>query len=402
MAKKEKKDKAKQVDTGDWAEDFFTNLNDAAGGSTFFNLEKDDAGANVSRWVSTGCVLLDYICSSRRDGGFAEGRIIEIYGKTSIGKSHVAYQVAREAIAAGGICIYFDTEHATGKDQVHSLKVYNKKTSSQFRVSQPGCIEELFEQAEEVVKQASELRKKRDVPVVMVWDSVATTPAKVEVEAGYDDERPARQAAAISKGFKKFVSSVGNHNVLFVVINQVRMKIGVMFGNPETTTGGRALPYYASTRIALQGGSEIKNKNGDTIGIEVTAKTVKNKVASPFRNIQFEIHFGVGIKEHKQIYDMLQKFGPVTLKDGKKIECVGTKGWLYLKVDDEEVEKFYKKDFERILKDPTHGPMCYDYLEIVMKDKMGVEQGEIDGDSYEEVLSAAEAYVEGMDKDDAA
>ncbi len=382
---------------GDWSKTFIADLNKAAGTKVFFDLTKDTDVADVSLWVSTGTRLLDSICSARIEGGLPEGRFVEMYGKTGIGKSHVAYQICREALDAGGAAVYADSEHATNPDNLWNLDVFgDEERNGRFAFVQPDTLEEVFERLKQLCDAATEVHKKDpNVPFVFVWDSVAASSPKAELEGDYDDQRPAMQARALSRNLKKFVAAVAKSGVVVLCLNQVREKIGVMFGNPETTSGGRSLPFYSSIRISLQGGSLITNSKGNTIGINVTAKTVKNKLVAPFRDVQFEIHFGVGIKEHQQIYDLLSKHGQHTF-DGKTMLVEGGGQWKYLKIDGEEVKKFRKNDFHKVLEHPEFKPMLDSWLEAAMGAKM-IGRRKIDTTNYEEVRQAVDDATEGMD-----
>ena len=181
----------------------------------------------------------------------------------------------------------------------------------------------------------------------------------------------------------------------FVILNQIRTKIGVMYGDPTTTPGGKAIPFHSSVRIKLGAGQKIENKDKEVIGIHVSAKTIKNKVSPPFRTVNFEIHFGKGIKEHEQIFDVLRKFGNYE-HDGKNIEISGTGAWKTLMISDAKTgeviaeKKFYKADFEEVMKDPQYSSYVDALIEGAMVRKMTSDDGlDIDAESYEEVKSVA-------------
>ena len=281
-----------------FAADLIKSLNKEHGSKIAYNLSVDIAPTHVKRWVSTGSKLLDYIVANKRNGGLPEGRIVEIFGPPSIGKSHLAIQVARSTQDMGGIVIYIDTENATSVENLQALGV---DIEDRFVFIETSCTEDVFKFAESTILKAKSLDK--DVPVTIICDSVAASSPKAELLGDYDQASIGLQARAISKGMRKITQVIGDTSALFLILNQTRTKIGVMFGDPDTTPGGKAIPFHSSVRIKLGAGQPIKNKDGDVIGINVWAKTIKNKVSPPFRKIDFEIHFGVGIKEHEQLFD---------------------------------------------------------------------------------------------------
>jgi recombination protein RecA len=371
----------------DFTQDLIRSLNKDHGQRVAYNLSVDDSPTHVKSWIPTGSRLLDYICSNRRDGGLPEGRIIEIFGPPSIGKSHIATQIARNTQEMGGIVVYIDTENATS---VENLQMLGVDVSKRFVYVDTHCTEEVFQVAESTILKAKGMNK--DVPITIVWDSVAASSPKAELLGDYDKESIGLQARAISKGMRKITGVIGGQNVLFIILNQTRTKIGVMFGDPTTTPGGKAIPFHASTRIKLGAGQPIKDGD-DVIGIHVSAKTIKNKVAPPFRKVNFEIHFGVGLKEHEQIFDLLRKNGSEEV-DGKKIEVSGTGGWKNLSVIDIETgefivdKKFRKSEFDEILSDDEYSQYIEDALEAAMVKKFHADP-DIDLESLSEVEAIA-------------
>ena len=363
------------------------SLNKDHGSRVAYNLSVDESPTHVKRWISTGSRLLDYTCSNRRDGGLPEGRIIEIFGPPSIGKSHIATQIARSTQNMGGIVVYIDTENATS---VENLQMLGVDVSNRFVYVDTHCTEEVFQVAEATILKAKGMNK--DVPITIVWDSVAASSPKAELIGDYDKESIGLQARAISKGMRKITGVIGDQNVLFVILNQTRTKIGVMFGDPTTTPGGKAIPFHASIRIKLGAGQQIK-EGDDVIGINVSAKTIKNKVAPPFRTVNFEIHFGVGIKEHEQLFDLLRKNGPEEVGDNR-IEVSGTSGWKTMAVTSLSTgevlvdKKFRKNEFDTILSDPSYSHYIDDLLEGAMVKKFK-SLPDIDVESLSEMESIA-------------
>ena len=381
---------AKNNNTEDFTSDLIKSLNKEAGSKVAYNLAYDVSPTHVKRWVSTGCKQLDYLVANRRDGGLPEGRIVEVFGPPGIGKSHLAIQVARATQQMGGIVVYIDTENATS---VENLSLLGVDISKRFVYVDTHCTEEVLSIAENTIMKAKAMDK--DVPITIVWDSVAASSPKAELVGDYDKESIGLQARAISKGMRKITGVIANQNVLFLILNQIRTKIGVMYGDPMTTPGGKAIPFHSSVRIKLGAGQRIENKDKEVIGIHVSAKTIKNKVSAPFRTCNFEIHFGIGIKEHEQIFDVLRKHGPATV-DGKTITIAGTSAWKTLTVVDDGTKKkllekkFYKGDFEELINDPEYGVYIDQLLEKAMiRESVTAQDIEIDAESYEEVRSIA-------------
>ena len=365
MARPSKEKRGDEV-TGDFTAELISSLNKESGSRIAYNLAEDESPTHVKRWISTGSTLLDYIVANRRNGGLPEGRIVEIFGPPSIGKSHIATQIARSTQQMGGICVYIDTENATSVENLQALGV---DVTKRFVYVDTHCTEEVFDVAEKTIVKAKAMQK--NVPITIIWDSVAASSPKAELLGDYDKETIGLQARAISKGMRKITGVIGDQSVLMICLNQIRTKIGVLHGDPMTVPGGMAIPFHASTRIKLGAGQQIQNKNGDIIGINVSAKTVKNKVAPPFRTANFQIHFGKGIVEHEEIFDVLREAGEREI-NGKIICVSGTTQWKVFTVTD-SVEgrtiiekKFYKSEFGDLLKNPDYKEYLDDLIEAVM------------------------------------
>jgi recombination protein RecA len=350
----------------DFTSELIKSLNKEHGSKIAYNLTEDASPTHVKKWISTGSTLLDYIVSNRRSGGLPEGRIVEIFGPPSIGKSHIATQIARSTQQMGGIVVYIDTENATSVENLQSLGV---DVSKRFVYVDTHCTEEVFDVAEKTIMKAKAMAK--DVPITIIWDSVAASSPKAELIGEYDKETIGLQARAISKGMRKITGVIGDQSVLMICLNQIRTKIGVMHGDPTTTPGGMAIPFHSSVRLKLGAGQQIQNKEGDIIGINVSAKTVKNKVAPPFRMANFQIHFGRGIVEHEEVFDVLRDAGERQI--GDNIVCVsGTGAWKVLSVTSTSQgkvlieKKFHKSEFGEIMRDPQYKSYVDDLIEAVM------------------------------------
>ena len=245
--------------------------------------------------ISTGSLGLDIALGI---GGLPRGRVVEIYGPESSGKTTLTLQVIAEAQKAGGTCAFIDAEHALDPIYAGNLGV----DVDNLLVSQPDTGEQALEICDMVVRSGS-------VDVVVI-DSVAALTPKAEIEGDMGDTHMGLQARLMSQALRKMTGNIKNSNTLVIFINQIRMKIGVMFGSPETTTGGNALKFYSSVRLDIRRIGSIK-EGDEVVGNETRVKVVKNKVAPPFRQAEFQIMYGKGIFHLGEIVDLGVKQGLV-------------------------------------------------------------------------------------------
>ena len=252
--------------------------------------------------ISTGSLSLDLALGI---GGLPKGRVVEIYGPESSGKTTLALQVLAEAQKTGGICAFVDAEHAL--DPVYARKLGVK--TEELLISQPDTGEQALEIADTLIKSGS--------ISVLVIDSVAALTPRAELEGEMGDHHVGLQARLMSQSLRKLTGSIAKTNTMVIFINQIRMKIGVMFGNPETTSGGNALKFYSSVRMDIRRIGAIKEKE-QIIGNSTRVKVVKNKVSPPFKVVEFDLMYGKGISKSGELIDL-----------GSKAEIVEKSGAWY-------------------------------------------------------------------------
>ena len=293
----------------------------------------EDHVPTIENSVSTGCLSLDVALGV---GGVPRGRIIEIYGPESSGKTTLALHIVAEAQKAGGYAAYIDAEHAVDPEYSKNLGV----NTEELLISQPDTGEQALEICETLVRSGA-------VDVIVI-DSVAALVPRAELEGDMGDTHVGLQARLMSQALRKLTGTVSRSNTTVIFINQIREKIGVMFGNPETTPGGRALKFYSSIRMEIRRITSLKD-GGEMVGSRVRVKVVKNKVAPPFKQTEFDIMYGQGISYEGDVLDLAVS-GDIVEKTGAWYSFEDTKigqgrenSKTYLKENSEVLDLITKK-----------------------------------------------------------
>lgn len=332
-------------------------LNKAAKENVAYDLHGDNP-TNVKTWISTGSTLLDYIISNRRDGGIPVGKLTTIAGESASGKSLVVTQILANTQKMGGLAVYIDTENAASPEFMEQLGL---DTKNNFMYVQPGTIEEVFENIERLIGLIRE--KAPDKLVCIVWDSVAGTPVKAEIEGDYDpNSRIGLTAKALAKGMRKVTETLGKAQIALVFVNQLKVNIGVMFGDNRVEPGGKALPYHASTRIWLtqhkgKANGQILNEKKQVIGFHTSAKTMKSRFGPSPRSCQFDVLFDLA-NDRVGVDDEGSWLDAISGTSG----CIRTGGWYTINVAGED-KKFQSKEFPKLLEDKKFKKRVLDIIE---------------------------------------
>ena len=351
-----KEDKLKALDAA------ISQIEKQYGKGSIMKLGDNSAHMNVET-IPTGSLSLDIALGL---GGLPKGRIIEIYGPESSGKTTVALHAVAEVQKRGGIAGFIDAEHALDPAYAKNIGV----NIDELYISQPDCGEQALEITETMVRSGA-------VDIVIV-DSVAALVPKAEIDGDMGDSHVGLQARLMSQALRKLTSVISKSNCIVIFINQLREKVGVMFGNPETTTGGRALKFYSSVRMDVRRIESLKQA-GEVVGNRTRVKIVKNKVAPPFREAEFDIMFGKGISREGDILDLAADCG-IVVKSGAWYAYNGDK----IGQGRENAKNYLKEN-----------PLICEEIEAKVRDKYKLDgAGEEEGSAAEQPAAEAETSEE--------
>ena len=313
----------------------------------------DITPTDIKDFVSTGSTMLDLAISNKPNGGIAVGRITEINGLESSGKSLIGAHILAETQKKGGVAVYIDTETSVSTEFLGAIGV----SVDSMLYLHLETVEDVFTAIEEIVAKVRESDKDRLVTILV--DSLAGATTKVELEADFDkDGWATAKAIIISKAMRKITQMIGRQKIALVFTNQLRQKLGVMFGDPWTTSGGKALPFHASTRIRLKNTGQIKDKKNNNIGMKMRAQVIKNRLGPPMRHADFELYFETGIDDDGSWLHVM--------KDHNLVKQGGA--WYTLKYEGKEI-KFQSKDWSKQLKDEKFKEHCYNLIcdKVILK-----------------------------------
>ena len=323
----------------------------------------EETPTDVTDWISTGSSLLDLAISNKPHGGFAAGRIAEINGLESSGKSLIGAHALATTQRKNGLAVYIDTESSVSSEFLQAIGI---DTDNMLYVHLE-TVEDIFDTIETIVIKTRESSK--DKLVTILVDSLAAASTKVEMDADFDkDGWATAKAIIISKAMRKITNLIARQRVCLIFTNQLRQKLGVMFGDPWTTSGGKALPFHASTRIRLKNMGQIKDTKKNTIGIKIRAQVIKNRLGPPLRSAEFSLYFDKGIDDFGSWLEVL------------KIHNLVKQGGAWYTMNDHTGKelKFQSKDFQSLMADVDFQEYTYNLIceKVILKydsGKLGID-----------------------------
>ena len=326
----------------------------------------DSTPTDIKEFISTGSSILDLAISNRPNGGIAVGRITEINGLESSGKSLIGTHILAETQKKGGLAVYIDTETSVSREWLETIGI-DVQNLLYLHVE---TVEDIFECIENIITKIRE--SDRDRLVTILVDSLAAASTKVEMEADFDkDGWATAKAIVISKAMRKITQMIGRERVALVFTNQLRQKLGVMFGDPWTTSGGKALPFHSSTRIRLKNMGQIKDTKKNTLGMKARAQIIKNRLGPPLRHADFNLYFDSGIDDKGSWLQVL--------KDHKLVKVAGA--WYTIQYEGEDI-KFQSKDFKSVLEEKPeleeylYGKICEASILKYQTEELGIDDVE--------------------------
>lgn len=345
----------------------------------------DDNPTDVKEFISTGSTLLNYIICNRRGGGIPVGKLTEICGEEATGKSLLVTHILAETQKKGGLAVYIDEENALNPLFAERVGL----DLSKVVYLQCGSVEAVGETIQKTIVLARAKDVKRIITIV--WDSVAATPPKAELEGDFDpNSRVGLQAKAIAKMLRKLTQTVGKEKITLVFTNQLKVKIGVMFGDPMGTPGGKAIPYHASVRVRVNRSTELKDEEKVTYAIHTRAKVIKGRLGPPLRTCEFDIHFADGIDDESSIRDFLWQKGEIEKRAGYMVMKNVPGEVEELKFRASEWGEFYKKpEFKE------HVFKLLDKLLIISYDVKDIHEVDMDPESLQDAEAVAAMAVAG-------
>ena len=322
-----------------------------------------EAPTDVTDWISTGSTILDLAISNKPHGGFAAGRIAEINGLESSGKSLIGAHALASTQRKDGLAVYIDTESAVSSEFLQSIGIDTDK----MLYVHLETVEDIFDTIETIVTKIRESDK--DKLVTILVDSLAAASTKVEMDADFDkDGWATAKAIVISKAMRKITNLIARQRVCLIFTNQLRQKLGVMFGDPWTTSGGKALPFHSSTRIRLKNMGQVKDTKKNTIGIKIRAQVIKNRLGPPLRSAEFPLYFDKGIDDFGSWLEVLKAHNLV--KQGG--------AWYTMNDHTGKELKFQSKDFQSLMADVDFQEYTYNLIceKVILKydsGKLGID-----------------------------
>ena len=305
-----------------------------------------DSPTDITDFISTGSSILDLAISNKPNGGIAVGRITEINGLTSTGKSLLGAHILAETQKRNGVAVYIDTETSVSRQFLEAIGC----DIGNLLYLHIETVEDIFQAIEDIILKIRESDKNKLVTILV--DSLAAASTKVEMEADYEkDGWATSKAIIISKALRKITQMIGRNKITLVFTNQLRQKMGVMFGDPYTTSGGLALPFHSSTRIRLKNMGQIKDKDGNTIGVKCRAQVIKNRIGPPMRKADYDMYFDRGIDDEGGWLQVLKDLNIATNKGA----------WYTIEFNGKE-KKFLSKDFVSQLEDKKFKQFLYEKI----------------------------------------